>query len=502
MPTTFFEKRTNILFLHWSVVFLTASVLYFGDPVPGFTLNNWVILLFLGAHTALSMLRPIQSDDPSLAYLMVLSDTGGACLAAWLSGAPGSVFYVLLFVSLIVAATVKSFGLLIALSAILGLAYPGIVSLGGWQLADLHWFTALLVGDCSFFFGYLAQLRRVHDDQVKASSIYTDLFEFSETLSEKANPEELYAHIPREIAKTMGVDNCELALIEDDKIVKRILPNNHCRDYVDLDIGQSVHERTVSSAGVYASTEMQEDPGFRSKKDFPLLHAYQMYMGKAWVVQGKPAGVMALYTEKKAAWSEYSKQQFQFLVDHSVLALQNARLKQELEAQARHDGLTGLTNHRYFYERLEEEFEKTRRKNHPLSVALIDLDHFKRLNDSSGHRVGDQVLQVLSALLRSSIRRTDLAGRLGGDEFAVALPETTNDDTVMLCGRILEAAAKLKVGQRTGFSLSIGCATSPADGETLAELIENADQALYHSKNSGRGRVSRYAQLSGPRSTV
>ncbi len=495
MPTTFFEKRTPILFLHWSVVLVTASILYSGDPVPGFTLNNWIILLLIAGHGALSILRPIRLDDPGLTYLLVLSDTGGACLAAWLSGAPGSAFYVLLFVSLIIAATVRSLPLMITLSVTLSLAYVGILSLGGRRLEDVHWLAALLLGDCGFFFGYLAQLQRAHEDRAKASSTYADLSAFAMNLS-REDPEELHSHIPRLIAETMGVDNCELALIEDDRIVKRILPNRHCRDFVDLEIGQSVHERTVSTSGVYASTEMQEDPGFTSKKDFSL-YPYRTYMGKAWVIQGKPAGVMALYKEKKGPWSEYSKQQFQFLVDHSVLALQNARLRRELEQQARHDGLTGLVNHRYFYERLEDEFERARRKNHFLSVALIDLDHFKKLNDSAGHRVGDQVLQALSFLLKSSIRRTDLAGRVGGDEFAVALPETTNEDTLMLCRRILDAASKLKVGQRTGFSLSIGCATFPADGETLSELIEHADQALYHSKNLGRGRVSRYAEVAG-----
>lgn len=497
MPTTFFEKRTTILFLHWSVVLLTVSILYFGDPVPGFTLNNWIILLLLAGHAALSFLRPIRIEDRPLAYLLVLSDTGGACLAAWLSGTPGSAFYGLLFVTLIVAATVTRLSLLIGLSAALALAYPTIVWLGS-PVEDVHWLTALLLGDCSFFFGYLAHLQRAR--QVRAGSIYTeDLFEFGRKLSTSRNPEALHLEIPMLIARTMGVDTCELALIKDNKLVKRTLNFRHSRDFLDLEISQSVHERAAANPGVvYASTDLPEDPAFSSKKDLSL-YPFRTYMGKAWAVQDKPIGVIAVYTEKKRPWTEYSKQQFQFLVDYSFLTLHNAELRRELEAQARHDGLTGLFNHRYFYERLEEEFEKTRRKNHPLSVALIDLDHFKKLNDSSGHRVGDQVLQALSVLLRSSVRRTDLAGRVGGDEFALALPETTNDDALMLCRRILQAANKLKVGQQGGFSLSIGCATSPADGETLAELIEHADQALYHSKNLGRGRVSRYGEVAAKR---
>ncbi|RPJ85851.1 MAG: sensor domain-containing diguanylate cyclase [Acidobacteria bacterium] len=499
--TTFFEKRTSILFLHWSVVLLTASILYFGDPRPGFTLNNWMILLLLGGHAALSVLRPIRFEDRSLIYLLVLADVGGACLAAWLSGAPGSVFYLLLFVSIIIAALARSRQLLITFSVVLALAYPGIVSLGGWPLEDVHWLTALLVGDCTLFFGYLAQLQRAHEEQKEASSTYKDLSEFAKALSREDDTEELHSRIPRLIAQIMGVDNCELALIEDDKITKRILPNRHCRDFQNIEIAQSIHERAVAtSGGIYASDEMQADLALSSKRDFSL-YPYRAYIGKAWMVHKKPAGVLALYMEKKGPWSEYSKQQFQFLVDHSALALQNLRLKLELENQARTDGLTELANHRYFYERLEEEFERASRKKHLLSVALIDLDHFKKLNDSAGHRVGDQVLKALSEHFRKSIRRIDLAGRLGGDEFAIALQETTNDDALMLCRRILEGAARLRVGQLTGFSLSIGCATFPADGETLSELIEHADQALYYSKNLGRGRVSKYADVVGQQKT-
>ncbi|RPJ62608.1 MAG: sensor domain-containing diguanylate cyclase [Acidobacteria bacterium] len=502
MTTTFFEKRIPILFLHWSVVLLTASILFFGDPAPGFTLNNWIILLFLSGHAALSIWRPLRFEDRSLVYLLILADVGGACLAAWLSGLPGSVFYVLLFVSMILAARVTRLELLGAFSVMLGLTYPAIVSLGGWPLEDVHWLAALLIGDCTLFFGYLAQLHRTHEEQKDAGSTYRDLSEFARALSREDDTEELHSRIPRLMAQIMAVDNCELALIEDDKITKRILPNRHCRDFQNIEIVQSVHERAVASSGVvYVADEMQADSAFISKKDFSL-YPYRAYMGKAWMVQKKPAGVLALYMGKKGPWSEYSKQQFQFLVDHSALALQNLRLKLELENQARTDGLTELANHRYFYERLEEEFERARRKNHFLSVALIDLDHFKKLNDSAGHRVGDQVLQSLSELFRKSIRRIDLAGRLGGDEFAIALPETTSEDALMLCRRILDAAARRKVGQLTGFSLSIGCATCPADGETLSELIEHADQALYYSKNLGRGRVSRYADVVGQRKTT
>jgi len=495
MPTMFSEKRTTILWLHGSVVLLTAAVLYFGDPLPGFTLNNWLTLLLLAGQAALVLLYGSRTDDSLLTYLVVLSDIGGACLAVWLSDPPGSTFYALLFLLLIVLATFPVLVWQVAGGLFLCLCYPVIVALGGWEVEGVHWLSAMLLAGCGLFFGYLTRLQRAHQERMQAGAAYADnLFEFGKTLSKVEDPDGLHDRIPRLVAAIMGVDNCELALIEDERIVRRILPNRHCRDFVNLELADSIHQRTVLSKDVFASTEMQEDPGFSQKRDF-ALYPYRGYLGKAWAIQGKTVGVMALYTEKRGTWSEHAKKQFQFLVGQSVLALQNARLRQELADQARTDGLTGLVNHRHFYERLEDEFARARRKNHVLSVALIDLDHFKKLNDTAGHRVGDQVLQALSELFRSSIRKMDVAGRLGGDEFAIALPETSNHDALILCRRVLEAAAKLEVADWSGFSLSIGCATFPQDAETLNEIIEHADQALYHSKHLGRGRVSLYSQV-------
>ena len=104
-------------------------------------------------------------------------------------------------------------------------------------------------------------------------------------------------------------------------------------------------------------------------------------------------------------------------------------------------------------------------------------------------------LEALGGLLRESVRNMDRVGRLGGDEFAIALPETTLNDAFTLCQRILQAAAKMRVGDKTGFSLSMGCATYPQDGEDLRQIMEHADEALYHSKRLGRGRASRYSDV-------
>jgi diguanylate cyclase (GGDEF)-like protein len=262
-----------------------------------------------------------------------------------------------------------------------------------------------------------------------------------------------------------------------------------------MEIRRSVHERALGSSDDCVTADLQEDPWFRQKEDF-ALYPYRSYMARAWFYDGRPAGLMAVYRDKRTTWTEQETKKFAFLVDQSSLALQNARLRNALQEQATSDGLTGLANHLSFYERIEGEFARHERQNRVLAVLMIDLDFFKKINDTAGHKVGDQVLQQIAKLLKVNTRKGDILGRLGGDEFAVALPETSIEDACAIGERILLGARKMRVAQFTSFSLSIGCAAFPQDAVALAELLERGDQALYVSKSLGRGRLSRYSDVS------
>jgi diguanylate cyclase (GGDEF)-like protein len=505
MSTAFYDRRTIVLSLHWSVAALTLAVLYFGDQTPGFSLNNALIPLLAAAHLALAKLPRLQFGRPGLIYLLVLSNIAGACLAVALSAGQTTTFYVLLFLLAVVAATTSQNCTRIIVVAAISLVYPLMLLLTGFSINEVDWVIFLLLLASGLCFGYLAQLDRVDREKAEARSRYApDLFEFGKVLMQTGGSdplEALHNRIPREISRVMNAPHCELALIENDRIVKRILPNHHTRDFIGLALPDSVHERSLASSEIAVIPDLQSDAWSRTKKDFALygkdysLYPCRSYMATALIMGGRKVGVVALLSEKSAVWNEHSKKEFQFLVDQSALTLQNTLLRLELERQASKDGLTGLANHRYFYEWLEDEFNRARRRGHSLSVAMIDLDYFKRLNDTAGHRVGDQVLEALAAMLRENVRGMDRAGRLGGDEFAVAMPETAPDDAHTLCLRILNKAARLEVGEWTGFSLSIGCASYPQDGATLTEIIEHADLALYHSKHLGRGRVSRYSEV-------
>ncbi|NOX50526.1 MAG: diguanylate cyclase, partial [Gammaproteobacteria bacterium] len=165
----------------------------------------------------------------------------------------------------------------------------------------------------------------------------------------------------------------------------------------------------------------------------------------------------------------------------------------ELERMAHTDGLTNLFNRRYFMQRLNEEFERVRRHGSVLSVLIFDLDHFKKVNDSYGHDVGDAVLVSVSAVANQVKRVTDIACRLGGEEFALLLPETSKDGAVKLANRLRKGIELYPYKDLVGFPLavsaSIGVATACQQGNAPEAILKVADRALYKAKNGGRNMV-------------
>jgi len=158
------------------------------------------------------------------------------------------------------------------------------------------------------------------------------------------------------------------------------------------------------------------------------------------------------------------------------------------------DGLTGLFNRRYTQERLDKEFDRATRFTRELSVLFMDLDHFKFFNDTHGHQAGDEILQILAALMTQAVRESDTLARWGGEEFVVVAPETNQEDACMLAERIRKSVAghafPNAAQQPLGIvSLSIGVASKSNGTESPEKLLRFADDAVYCAKDSGRNRT-------------
>ncbi len=177
---------------------------------------------------------------------------------------------------------------------------------------------------------------------------------------------------------------------------------------------------------------------------------------------------------------------------HSAFALEKARLHQEVRQLATIDGLTGLYNHRFFQERLLMEIERARRFGFKVSLLMMDIDFFKKLNDTYGHSTGDEVLKRIGCKIVENIRHIDFAARYGGEEFAVILPETHQNGAIITAKRIREAIRDYRISygiNLIGVTVSIGVATYPDNASSREELIDKADKALYEAKRTGRDRV-------------
>ena len=161
----------------------------------------------------------------------------------------------------------------------------------------------------------------------------------------------------------------------------------------------------------------------------------------------------------------------------------------ELGRLAAQDPLTGVANRRAFERRLHEEEARSRRSGRPFGLLIVDVDHFKRVNDRHGHPVGDQVLQALAALLVQNTRQTDFVARFGGEEFAVLLPDIAGDEPARVAEKVRESIARHDFGAVGQVTVSVGCASADGVRRTAAAAVARADVALYRAKRDGRNCV-------------
>ena len=241
---------------------------------------------------------------------------------------------------------------------------------------------------------------------------------------------------------------------------------------------------------------------------YPIRDQIDCHLCIPMMAQGENIGLLYLEFPKKRQEeerapffiTESSRVLASTLADQIALALSNIRLRETLQHQSIHDVLTGLYNRRYMEEFMRLELLKATRRRENIGVIMLDVDHFKRFNDTYGHETGDYVLQEISSTLQKHVRESDIACRIGGEEFVLILPEANIEVCLERAEEIRVAISHLKLfhgGQDLGqLSASLGVALSPQHGSTPPTLLEASDQALYKAKKSGRNRVVIYGHSS------
>lgn len=231
------------------------------------------------------------------------------------------------------------------------------------------------------------------------------------------------------------------------------------------------------------------------RDDYTALRAdTRAVMLAPMTVRRKTLGVLVAESTVKGAFSERDEKMFWVVARSAAMAIDNSLVHHEMEELTITDDLTGAFNYRYFTTKLNEEERRAARYNQPLSLIMLDIDHFKKFNDTYGHEAGNLILKELSRVAFNCVRDTDVFTRYGGEEFAIILPQTTQSEAQQIASRIRESIERTRfsIGEglpRQTVTVSVGMTSFPENGKSHDELIQLADQALYRAKGSGRNMV-------------
>jgi diguanylate cyclase (GGDEF)-like protein len=323
------------------------------------------------------------------------------------------------------------------------------------------------------------------------------LLEVSHAISGTLDLPELLEMLGGQVCARFGVSEFSVMLVDDathQLVVEAVsgdAPRNargtrfHLGEGITGEVaarGQTIYIENVASDPRYAR---QARPG-RDKGSFLAVPLKS---------KGRILGVMNFNRPQENAFSQQEIRLAEAIAAQAALAIANARLYQQTLELSFTDALTGVPNRRQLFLRLENEVSRSLRFGDPVSLLMIDLDLFKRINDAHGHTVGDGVLRGVALALRRTIRKIDIVARYGGEEFCVVLPRVGKPEALEVAEKLRRAVAAASMPGPEGqpalsVTISAGVATLGTDAQDVAGLIEKADTALYEAKRLGRDRVA------------
>jgi diguanylate cyclase (GGDEF)-like protein len=333
------------------------------------------------------------------------------------------------------------------------------------------------------------------------SGEFRRLYEASAALSHALRVDQILQHILNFCKEVSRFETCAICLVGEGEESFTV---NVAEGYPDR-IKGSLH-RLDSSTWTGWILRARDEPliiRIPRRSGMPLLDAREKlatgvsFLGVPMRAKNRVSGVV-LMTRRGNAFSSNDARVLRILCNQAAVAIENARVYEQLERLAATDALTGLFNRRYFERALEREASRLDRHKGSIALLLLDIDHFKQLNDTYGHPMGDVVLKRVAETLTRELRKGDVLARFGGEEFVILLPEGSKRGAGEFAERIREAIASAPIhpgGPRRKVTVSVGWAQCPEDAPGVAELVEMADRALYFAKDTGRNRTAGYHLL-------
>ena len=343
-------------------------------------------------------------------------------------------------------------------------------------------------------------LKRIETEEREQRLLATSLSDIASVLISIRDVNEVLDRILLDVNRVVPNDTASIALLDENNKISFVRFRGYEKSglisvlkRLKLDLDDTfTFKKIVQDRQPLIIHNTREDPNWVPIKNSEWIKSF---IGAPILMDDRVIGFINLDARKPDFFSEKSAVWLQAFASHAALAIENARLFERLQQLAITDGLTGLFNSRYFEELAAREIQRTVRYKKPLSLIMMDIDHFKLVNDKFGHHAGDMILQSIAKICRNELRKIDIITRIGGDEFAILLPETTLEYTMPVADRLREKIASNSNELAEG-NVNITCSMGVADLQScpgdLEGLMKCADKALYEAKRAGRNQVKPY----------
>lgn len=320
------------------------------------------------------------------------------------------------------------------------------------------------------------------------------LFEVGKAISSVLDFQQLQNMILEIVAKVMRAEKGSLMLLDDAEKTLTIGVAFGLADDVTketkIGIGEPVAGWVLETGEPLFVEDVESDHAFLAIKKGSVMRGTMMSVPLK--AKDKLQGVINVSRSQPRSFSQKDFELFKNLANQAAIAIENARLYR----YAVTDEMTRVYNHRYFQQRLDEELQRADRYESQVSLIMLDVDHFKKFNDTYGHPEGDRVLKAVAKLIEKSVREIDIVARYGGEEFTVICPEKTGEGALVPANRIRTAIESYDFrinGEPVPIRVSLGTASYPDQARSKPELVMFADTALYYSKEAGRNRATLYS---------